>query len=82
MERAMMMPLSKQNIKFSVKQSKDNEDSEIEDIIEEKRNKIDEILQGFKEKLEIFDQQNLQQKRIIQSQLQQTSDIDREYLVS
>lgn len=56
----MMMPLSKQNIKFSVKQSKDNEDSEIEDIIEEKRNKIDEILQGFKEKLEIFDQQNLQ----------------------
>ena len=57
MERVMTMPLSKQNIKFEARERRDDE--EIEEIIEEKRNKIDEILQGFKQKLEIFDQQNL-----------------------
>ncbi len=65
MERVMTMPLSKQNIKFEARERRDDE--EIEEIIEEKRNKIDEILQGFKQKLEIFDQQNLQQKRILQT---------------
>ena len=42
----MTMPLSKQNIKFEARERRDDE--EIEEIIEEKRNKIDEILQGFK----------------------------------